>query len=483
MAWQPLQIGSQSNPGRNSAAGGSRLINCYVEDTGQEGKARATLYACDSFSSWVTAPVTSEILALINLNDTVLYGVAGTTLFRVTTSGIVTTVGTVSNNGRVAMVRNRRTPGPEIGIVTDSGNYYILRGDTPVLTPVSEAFLSDINNIAVSDGYFILTKPNGEFYLSAIDLGSTVDELSFAVARTRPDELIAPATRGTDLVLLKESSVDFYANTGNADFPYERSASADGGCYTARSVQEITIPGQDGTSDTIIYIGTDADGALSGVMMLSGMAPVKISTHAVDRAIRAEPSKTAIRSFRWSRDGHVFYGISGTTFTWIFDAATGLWHERQSSGLDRWRGVICTQFNGDLIVGDYANGALYKMSPAAYSASVASVSLQHSNDNGATYTTARSKAVGTVTDQTQRFKWLQIGQSLEDGKVFKFQVSNALSEAGTGVPMTIIPPVAHAWPNPMRFYSARLDLSPGISQNATPVAVTGLGVDVVPVKG
>lgn len=42
----PLEIGTQSNYGRYGQDGAARLINCYAEELGKEGKSPTPVYAC-----------------------------------------------------------------------------------------------------------------------------------------------------------------------------------------------------------------------------------------------------------------------------------------------------------------------------------------------------------------------------------------------------------------------------------------------------
>ena len=45
MALTPISLGLRSNPGRHEAISAARLINCYAEDVGDEGKIRFPVVA------------------------------------------------------------------------------------------------------------------------------------------------------------------------------------------------------------------------------------------------------------------------------------------------------------------------------------------------------------------------------------------------------------------------------------------------------
>ncbi len=469
---QPISLGTRSNPGRYGQDGAARLINCYAEDAGEEGKIRYPIYACDGYSQFGTTAGTDGIRAMLALSDTAAYFVAGLGAYKVTSAGAVSTLGGVEGEGLCFMARNRADPA-QIVIVTD-GLVYAIESDT--LTQISDVDLPAPNSVTATDGYFVFTIEDGRFFITAID-DTTVDELDFASAEANPDGLMVGATRGRELVLFGPQSIEFWTNTGAEGFPFERVQTTNIGCYYAGSVCEATyIQGQQ-SMDTIIWAATDAQGAYAGVMVLSGYSGSKISTHAVDRSIRDETDKETIRSFTWSAGGHTYYAIVGSTFSWVYDTATAMWHERQSYGLDRWRVAACMTFAGMNILGDYESGNLYEIdhevhteadeplvmtvippavhtwpSPMRISAlyvdtipgvglnstteSIANpmIMLDQSNDNGKTWELAqRTKSLGRIGKYKTRVKFTRLGQSKEDGRVFKLSCSAAVARAITGL--------------------------------------------------
>ena len=58
--------------------------------------------------------------------------------------------------------------------------------------------------------------------------------------------------------------------------------------------------------------------------------------------------------------------LSFSDLTLVYDITTGLWHERESRGFNRWR-VSCYQYAwAKHIVGDYSNGKLYDLDLGHY---------------------------------------------------------------------------------------------------------------------
>lgn len=477
----PISLGLRSNPGRDGALGSARLINCYAINAGSEAKSEYPLVACNGFTSFATITGGGVLRALLPFSPTLAYGVSGSVLFRTTSAGVTINLATYSTTGTVTMARNRRQPSAQIAVVSSDGLFRMIEGNVVTSPAIPEGVT--FNSVCSIDGYFILTCLTGEWFITAIDDGGSIDELDFAEAESSPDGLLIGMVRGTDLCLFGPQSIEFWQNSGGDDFPFERVSVASMGCYAAGSVRDLTavIDGQ--TTDTIAFAGTDAAGAYIGVFLLNGYGAQKISSEAVDRSIRLEGTLTTnIKAFTYVFDGHVFYTITGATFTWEYNTTTGLWHERQSSSLPRWRVNDAASFAGRTIIGDYTLGLLYSMAPTVVSASASTVSIQTSRDNGDTYTAARSTTI-SASDRKQRFKWNRLGQSKEDGKVIKITITNAINENGTGVPMTVIPPHVHSWPKPTRMGSLYVDVVPASSTTSRPKAISAIAITATPVNG
>jgi hypothetical protein len=102
-----------------------------------------------------------------------------------------------------------------------------------------------------------------------------------------------------------------------------------------------------------------------------GYSGVRISTHAVEFAIQGYEVISDAIGYTYQQEGHPFYVLVFPTAnaTWVYDAATGAWHERAgfSNGqFIRHRSNCYTTFNNTSIVGDYENGKIYSLSLDVY---------------------------------------------------------------------------------------------------------------------
>lgn len=476
MAIMPISLGLRSNPNRNDTQ--ATLINCYAEDLGEDNEARWALYACDSLSSFstLTGSGAGIVKGMLNFDDSTLYVVTGQRINRVDTSGTATDMGALATSGYAYMARNRKDPNAQIGIVTSDGLFRIIESNA-VSTPSVDPDIPTFNSLCAIDGYFVFTAANGEWFVSSIDEGATIDELDFAQAQSNPDGITRGIVRGRDVLICGPRSIEVYQNTGAADFPFERVTSLNIGLAYAPAIVNLAAVVDSGTQDVVIFPGNNADGSYAGVMMLEGYQARTISPSALDRAIRDETDTSTIRAFTYARGGHVFYCITGSTFSWEYNASTGFWHQRKSSGLSRWKVVDAVAFAGKTIFADYNTAALHQATHSAVPASASTIALRHSNNGGSTWKGPRTKAVGT--DRTQRVRWHQVGQSREDGKVFEFTFSNALVEGSTGTDAVVIPPPVHAFPRRMEFNAVYVNITSGVSQTANPKGFYNLAVDAV----
>jgi hypothetical protein len=128
--------------------------------------------------------------------------------------------------------------------------------------------------------------------------------------------------------------------------------------------------------NSVFWLGADARGQ-GIVYRAQGYQAVRVSTHAVEFAIQGYGNLADAVAYTYQQDGHTFYVLNFTDAdtTWVFDAATGAWHERagfRNGDFKRHRGNCHARFLGEPVIGDYENGNLYAFDLTVYS------------DNGAT---------------------------------------------------------------------------------------------------
>jgi len=145
-----------------------------------------------------------------------------------------------------------------------------------------------------------------------------------------------------------ERTIEPLQNTGATTGTFQRSQG---------TVIEVGLAATHAVSvmdNSVFWLGSDGI-----VYRANGYTPQRISTHAIEQAIRRCNTSQAF-AFTFEDGGHkVFYLTFPDGQTWGYDAATGEWHRRKSHNLDRWRINSLTKWNGKWIAGDFSNGKLY----------------------------------------------------------------------------------------------------------------------------
>jgi len=116
--------------------------------------------------------------------------------------------------------------------------------------------------------------------------------------------------------------------------------------------------------NTVYFVGDDRV-----VYRLDGYRPERISTHDVEYHLADATSY--VRSFTDEQEGHKFYCMTlgdsnGDIITLCYDAATGLWHQRQSYNVNGWTIQSSIEAYGFWLWGDGASGNVFQASLDVY---------------------------------------------------------------------------------------------------------------------
>ena len=347
----PIALATQSSPERFPVAGAARLINCFMEPSGAESKTPSPVWGSAGYTSYATVPGNGGIRCLFEA-DGQLIVVAGTTVSIVYPGGTSKAIGGLATTGPVYAAKNRRQPGAQVALVS-TGQYAVVSGGT--VSQVSDPALAAPNSVDFLDGYFLFSTDGGKIQRSEIDNATLFDGLAFAVAESNPGPLLRLVTHERRFVAFKSRSIEFWTSDASVDpFAFSRVAAIELGCAAAGSIARV--------QQTLIWIADDKT-----VRRLQGFAGTRISSYSVDRFIAGIADLTQVSAFTYTLGGNTFYVLNAPNGTWEYNLITGLWNERVSYGLNRWRVSAAAEFDGGIIVGDYASPKLYRMSNAASS--------------------------------------------------------------------------------------------------------------------
>jgi hypothetical protein len=215
------------------------------------------------------------------------------------------------------------------------GHFYTLATD--VLADITDPDYPDtVFDVTYKDTYFIwLDADSNRFYMSdsqASDVASCVNALDFGTVESNPDVLTAVKPIGNEIAIFGTETIEFFYNSGNVDFPFERNSGVtqEVGTRSKLSIQKL--------NNVIVFIGTNKDG-FGVVYLLDGYTPKRISTHSIERKILESGEIEGIYSYAYQDEGNYFYTIvipdlvilsdEELPFTpaYQYNLSTGLWNE------------------------------------------------------------------------------------------------------------------------------------------------------------
>ena len=235
---------------------------------------------------------------------------------------------------------------------------------SPFLTTLTSPFAGAVG-CGFLDGWFVFNQPDSQIFWVLDSTSTTLDPLYFASAEGSPDNLVTLIVDHREIWLFGTNSVEVWYDAGLPDFPMARIQGAfnEIGCLAAYSVAKL--------DNGLFWLGTDQRG--NGIVYRSkGYSGERVSTHAVEWQIQQYSNLSDAVGYTYQQDGHSFYVLNFPTAdtTWVYDVATGAWHERagwENDAFTRTRGNCQLNFNNEILIGDYRAGELYAYDPTVYS--------------------------------------------------------------------------------------------------------------------
>ena len=360
---------------------------------------------------------------------------------------------------RVQMAEN-----PTQVMLIDGLYGYIFNKTTDTFAKITDVNFPTPTSLTFQDGYFIVSKADSsQFHISSINNGLVWGAFDFTTVEGSPDNIVAVKSNKSIILAFGTKSVEFYQNTGNLSFPFQKikNAYVETGCAAAATIQIL--------DNTLIWLGSDENGDKI-VWRMDGMNAVRISTQAIERKI-AEGSNLE-ESYAWvyHERGHAFYmlQIKGLNTTLCLDMATNLWHERvyrnpQTAHEEQHRGSCHVFAFGKHLVGDRETNQIFDMSLDYYSdngnpmikkrisphlaqerqlithaqleldmevgvglqsgqGSDPQIMMRYSDDGGHTWSDSLWRTIGKVGKYKTRVRWNKLGRSRD--RVYEVSVSD-----------------------------------------------------------
>jgi len=345
---------------RSVNAADNRMVNLFPEAIPEGGKEPAFLSRCPGLSLLATIG-DGPIRGLWTFGD-YLYVVSNNTLYKVTSSYVATSLGTVSGTGPVSMSDN----GTQLFVACDPDGF-IYNAQTNTFAEITDIDFPGAVTVGYLDGFFVFNEPDSQtLWVTQLLDGTSIDPTNYASAEGSPDGVVGLIVDHGELWVFGTNSTEVWYNAGNAGFPFQRISGAltEIGCASAYTLAKA--------DNTVFWLSSDARG--HGIVYRArGYSGERISTHAVEWQIQQYGDLSDALAYTYQQDGHAFYVLvfPSQDTTWVYDASTQAWHERcgfdETTGLfTRHRSNCQVFFNNLVIVGDYEDGKIYSFDLDTY---------------------------------------------------------------------------------------------------------------------
>jgi hypothetical protein len=290
------------------------------------------------------------------------FAVVGAYLFELSSTWNI--LGTYALPGETGIGQVSLTDNGQDMMIATGPNAYWFNFTANTLTQVTDAVFFGATTCGFIDGYIVFNQPNTQIFWITNLYSTVINPLGFASAEGNPDNLLSLLVDHREIWLFGDVSTEVWYDSGGANFPFSfiQGAFISHGIAAPFSAARL--------DNTTFWLGNDEFGR-GIVWRANGYAPIRVSTFALEQAIQRYPTITDAVAWTYQQDGHSFYVLnfpSGDA-TWVYDAASGLWHERGYLGtltandgqLHRGRPQTHSFAFGKHVVGDWQTGYLYSL--------------------------------------------------------------------------------------------------------------------------
>lgn len=396
------------------------------------------------------------IRGLYALNDRVLV-VTGDSL-HVIQDGQQRRIGNISGADLVTFADNSL----HVMIVADDSYCYTIADDmlTPLAINDNTGFMGAAN-VTFLDSRLVWVVPNSSKIQWSELLDTKTTALSYATAEAKSDDLVRVVASNGQLWLIGTNTTEVWNTTGAQDLPFQRMSGAylPVGCIAPNSIATF--------GQSLIWL-SQTDHGHAQIVMTAGYQTQRISNHAIETEISGYEQSNDAYAFAYQQNGHSFYVLSfpSAQKTWVYDATTQMWHERsyynsETTIHEHHRAMTHCFFGGEHLVGDRANGLVYRLCPNCQTDNGEPIirervtpvinpqaqrmvfddvelicqvgqstntepllMLDWSDDKGKTWSNTRQESLGGIGEHSKRVIFRRLGQSFN--RVFRLRCSDAV---------------------------------------------------------
>ena len=380
----PLLGDTQEHP--SIISNNQKTINWYPVPS--KGGISPFSLICSPGSVQLASVTAGESRGFIKVGD-LPYAVVGTSLYCFDENIQVSNLGTIAGSGRVGMAHD----GTNLVIVTGVGNPgYVFDGST--LSTITDPDFPGADDVTFLYGFFVASSFNDDqIYVSDLNSPTSWPAAS-SFFDEKPDKLKRIIVDHGEIFAFGTEGTEVWYFSGDLSFPFERNQSAiiDRGTKATWSVRR--------DDNTVFFLGDDLI-----VYRMEGYNPVRISDESVETALSSYTKINLENSyaFTYTDHGHKFYQLTIPNHeTWVYDIATGQWHNRKHFDLKIHHAFdYVWAYGKHIILDNRDNGLFLEWSRSIY------------DDNGTTLKSERKSQY--ISNSDQRIRWKRLKIVMETG--------------------------------------------------------------------
>ncbi len=385
--------------------------------------------------------------------NNIFYTITGNTLYKVTSAGVSTAIGTITGTGRCVL----ETDGTNLIITTGTSKPYTYNG--AVLVQGTDVDLPNAATVTYNNRRVIYDGNNADVVFADLDQPLDVNSANVTIAESEPDDMRAVLAHNAQVYAFGATSIEPYYNTGTGNPPYQvvTNSTEQLGVHAIHSIAS--------NKDFVYFLASDLV-----PYRISGLSVQPIGNPAIGQAIRNYGTSSDAYGVTFRFDSMSFYLLSFPTGneTWLFNEQSGLW-TNLSFGTDGAQHLISDyEFIYDKhIVTDRRNGNVYELDFETYTdngeviqwqrdtlsidggtfnapgnivfmdrlelmietgtslvTQDATIVMQFSDDNGRSWSSERWASIGKQGDFTYRLEWFGLG--MFRNRMFRFIMTDPI---------------------------------------------------------
>ena len=333
----PVNFVGSSYAHRSRSLSSQKTMNLIPEavPTGKTQSAITSWYGSKAFSSGTGVDRGMHVFA----NE--LYKVTNNTLYKVSSIGAQTSLGTIQGSNPCIFADD----GSTMRIATGSEDYLVTGG---VLSVLSDTDLNPGNSVAYLNQQMINDSTGGQFQVSDVGVPGSIAANNFATAESAPDDTVRVYTFNERLFLFGDrSTIETWYNSGTGNPPFDR---VQGGTMQVGIDSPYSVAS---SADFVYFMGSD-----KSVYRFSATQPDLVSLPAIAAEWQSYAVTSDARGMVVNLDGMTFYVINFVTEgkTWAYSETSNSWFQLSTGASEgNYLGTSYAEVYGKKLIGSGGN--------------------------------------------------------------------------------------------------------------------------------